>query len=195
MSPILGIIASSISGSISANSYESIATATGNGSASTITFSSIPSTYKHLQIRGIGKATVTTQASGLLNIQCNGDTGSNYARHSLRGDGTTVAASGTASTTNTRFQDALAYSQTSPINMSNIFGAFIIDIHDYSSTSKYKTVRGFGGLDANNSSVDLEINLISGVWMNTAAISSITLSANDPFTTTTTFALYGIKGA
>ena len=79
--------------------------------------------------------------------------------------------------------------------MSNIFGAFIIDIHDYSSTSKYKTVRGFGGLDANNSSVDLEINLISGVWMNTAAISSITLSANDPFTTTTTFALYGIKGA
>ena len=193
MSPIIGIIASSITGS-KLSSYESIATATGNGSSSTITFSSIPSTYKHLQIRGIGKATPTTQASGLLNIQCNSDTGSNYARHSLRGDGSTTAASGTASTTNTRFQDALAYSQTSPVNMANIFGAFIIDIHDYSSTSKYKTIRGLGGIDANTASADFEINLISGLWMNTAAINSITLSANDPFTTTTTFALYGIKG-
>ena len=177
------------------SAFESIATATGTGSSTSLTFSSIPSTYQHLQIRGIGKATATTSRSGLLSVQCNSDTGANYAAHRLRGDGTSVLAGGNASTTYTYFQDCLAYSKTATPDMANIFGAFIIDIHDYSSTSKYKTIRGFGGVDANYSSVDFEINLISGLWMNTAAINSITLNANDPLTTTTTFALYGIRGA
>jgi hypothetical protein len=71
-------------------------------------------------------------------------------------------------------------------------GAFIIDIQDYSSTSKNKTVRTFSGVDFNGSG---SVNLYSSLWMSTSAISSLTLTSNTgEFSTNTTFALYGIKG-
>jgi len=57
-------------------SYESIASASGTGSSGTITFSSIPSTYTHLQIRGIGR---NSYPSTQVNVRFNSDTGSNYA--------------------------------------------------------------------------------------------------------------------
>jgi hypothetical protein len=193
MAPIIGIMASANWTSGNASSYESIATVTGNGSSTSLTFSSIPSTYKHLQIRGIGK-TIALQRSTLLGIQFNSDTGANYTTHRLIGDGSNAAATGATATTYTSFRDTLAASQTSLPDMANIMGAVIIDILDYANTSKNKTVRGFGGVDGNYASVDFEVNLISGLWLNTAAISSITLVANDSFTTASTFALYGIKG-
>jgi hypothetical protein len=74
---------------------------------------------------------------------------------------------------------------------SPIMGAGIIDILDYANTNKYKTARSLRGYDANGSG---NMSLISGLWMNTAAISNITLTARggsvDQYTT---FALYGIK--
>ena len=72
------------------SSFESIATATGTGSSGVITFSSIPSTYKSLQIRYMSKD--TNASDGVLNpkIQFNSDTGNNYAYHELRGDGTSA---------------------------------------------------------------------------------------------------------
>jgi hypothetical protein len=55
--PILGIIASAITGNLVTTSYESIATVTvGGGGAATVAFTSIPATYTHLQIRGIGRS-------------------------------------------------------------------------------------------------------------------------------------------
>lgn len=193
MSPILGIIASSQTAS-TLTAFESIATVSGNGSSTSLTFSSIPSTYKHLQIRGIGKVTAL-QRSALLGVQFNSDTGTNYTTHRLIGDGSAAAATGATAQTYISFRDSIAGSQTSTPSMANIVGGVIIDIHDYASTSKYKTLRGFGGVDGNYASVDFEVNLISGLWLSTSAISSVTLYANDPFTTTSTFALYGIKGA
>ena len=59
-------------------SFDSIASATGTGSSGTITFSSIPQTYKHLQIRGIGRLDVVTGGVS-TRIRLNGDTTSNYA--------------------------------------------------------------------------------------------------------------------
>jgi hypothetical protein len=179
---------------VSASSYESIATATGTGSSATITFSSIPGTYSHLQIRGITKTTQTGSLALQLRIQLNGDTGTNYANHQLRGDGSSAAASGQITRSYINSTDTNASSATSPTNMANIFGVTIIDLIDYASTTKNKTVRHFSGLDANYASADLEINLGSGLWLNTAAVTSITLSSTDNFTSTTTFALYGIKG-
>ena len=78
-------------------SYESIASATGTGSSGTITFSSIPGTYQHLQIRINSRNDSTDGATTTMRF--NGDTGSNYARHYLYGDGATVSASGNATTT------------------------------------------------------------------------------------------------
>ena len=192
LNTILGAFSSGVAASTS--SYESIASATGTGSSDTITFTSIPSTYTHLQIRGIAKVTAL-QRSSLLRVRLNGDSGTNYTQHRLTGDGATAAASGATAQTGPSFRDSIAGSQTSLPDMANIMGVAIIDIHDYASTTKNKTIRGIAGVDGNYSSVDFEINLMSGLWINTSAVTSVSLVSNDPFTTTTTFALYGIKGA
>ena len=78
---------------------------------------------------------------------------------------------------------------------SSTFTPSIVDIVDYGSASKYKTVRSFDGADMNGSGT--EINLTSGLWLSTSAITSITLTTTGgyAFRAGTTFALYGIKGA
>ena len=92
MNPILGIIASSMLGVTS--SYESIATTTvGALGASSVTFSSIPSTYKHLQLRWIARSN-RVAAQDFVDIRLNSDTGANYSAHLLYGDGS--AATSTA---------------------------------------------------------------------------------------------------
>jgi len=169
-------------------SYESIASATGTGSSSTITFTSIPSGYASLQIRGIASTPdAVTDAVG--NIRFNSDSGSNYASHLLYGNGSSASAVGLANRTNLF---GAVYVPGTTYN-SSIRGAMIIDIHDYASTTKYKTVRFFGGMDTNGGVSYIALN--SGLWMSTSAITSITIDFVQNASTTSTFALYGIKGA
>jgi len=74
----------------------------------------------------------------------------------------------------------------------NIYAVSVIDILDYANTSKNKTIRALDGMDANGSG---QVILNSGLWINTAAITSVTLQASaSSFTTASHFALYGIKG-
>lgn len=167
--------------------FESIATAVGTGSSGTITFSSIPSTYKHLQIRFLG---LQNQFGGQgVRMRLNSDTGTNYVRHNLLGSGGAVVATGATT------QDHIpvcARSGGLPTS-TTIGGVSIIDVHDYASTTKNKTVRVFDGFDNNTASG--EIDLTSGLWLNTNAVTSVTLfmdSAN--WTTASLFSLYGIKG-
>jgi hypothetical protein len=76
------------------------------------------------------------------------------------------------------------------------FGASIISIQDYASTTRNKTVRGFSGSEANTASANFYVVLNSGLWLNTSAITSITmLPGQTAFKAGSTFALYGIKGA
>jgi hypothetical protein len=183
--PILGITASSILKVTS--SYESIASTAGTGSSGTITFSSIPATYASLQIR----SNFFTAAYGTpnVNVQLNGDTGSNYAFHWLRGTGS-VGTTGQASQTNMRLVP-------SSIDIDSDYGvAAIMDIHDYASTTKNKTIRSFGGSDGDVYFASGTVALLSGVWLNTNAITSITIFLGaGSFSTNSTFALYGVKGA
>lgn len=169
-------------------SYESIASATGDGSSGTITFSSIPSTYKSLQVRWMCRTT-NGGTSDTIFMRMNGDTGSNYARHYIQGNGTTVSASGAASQTNILF-DATA----GGTEAAGVHSVGVMDIHEYSNTSMYKTSREFFGIDRNGSGACL---LLSGLWMSTSAINSLTFYTNSTsgFATSTSFALYGIKGA
>ena len=167
-------------------SYESIATITGNGSGSTFTFSSIPSGYTHLQIRLIARG-VRAFTTEQFAIRFNGDTGNNYAYHKLVGDGSSLIASATTSTN-------IIYPFAFPADTAtaNCFTAGIIDIYDFASTNKTKTIRALGGYDITGS--PSEDNVSSGFWNNTAAITSVTVRSNGAFTTTSQFALYGIKG-
>ena len=180
---MLNTILGSLSGGVAAatGSYESIASASGTGSSNVITFSSIPSSYASLQIRCLW---VTDGWS--VKIRFNSDSGNNYAYHRLVGNGSTASSDGYASES---FIDLDAGGLTGTEQ-----SVGIIDIHDYASTTKNKTVRQFTGLDRNTTNG--RVRLVSGLWVNTAAINTITFTADNsqPFTTTSTFALYGIKG-
>ena len=183
---ILGILASSGAGG-AATACESIATSTGTGSSGTISFTSIPSTYTHLQIRLMARSSDALSASDHL-MQVNTDTGANYTYHAFYGSGSSTGAFGAASTT-INYLGEITYASAA----ANIMGVTIIDILDYASTTKYKTTRVFNGDDRNGAGY---VYLTSGLWMNTAAITSVQIKTNSGnFTTASTFALYGIKAA
>ena len=191
---IPGIIASSRP--VVSGAYESIATATGTGSSGTITFSSIPSTYQHLQIRMIVKDTDTTAGTYTVPgiIRFNSST-TGYSRHELTGNGSTVSAAGVASTSSMRIAP-VPTSPATPTN-TNMLGASVVDIHDYASTTKYKTVRAFAGEDMNSATSGTgNANLYSGSWQNLDAVDSITLITGGLYwSSSSVFSLYGIKGA
>lgn len=159
--------------------YDSIATVTvGSGGASSITFNSIPSTYKHLQIRGIAQ-----ESGSQISLRFNGDTGANYSFHNLSGFGTVAAGAGT-SQSQIFLNFYVAVSPSAPF-------AFIIDVLDYADTNKYKTLRSLNGTDLNGDGV---VELVSGSWRNTAAINSITIyDSGANLGQYSTFALYGVK--
>lgn len=171
-----------------ASSFESIATANGTGSSGTITFSSIPSGFKHLQIRGISRN--SANSIGAL-MQFNSDTGSNYAYHLLRGNGTVADAVGVSANTNITFMTVPSSANA------DVVCASVIDILDYGNSTKNKTVRFLIGSDNNDTSTSYQIRVMSGLWVNTNAITSVSLVAGGSgnWTTATTFALYGIKEA
>lgn len=193
MSPILGTLASQFSGK-PFGSFESIASTTvGSGGSATVTFNSIPSTYTHLQVRLIarGGRTDSEQQAGGLYIQLN----SNFltSQHQIRSNGSTVvniANSGGLS------DGTLVLWVPAANASSSIFGAGIIDILDYASTSKTKVLRILSGNDINNGSGVIAPS--SALWNSTNAITSITFGPTDGIGTIpqySSFALYGIKGA
>jgi hypothetical protein len=173
----------------SADNYymEPIATVMGTGSSGTITFSNIPQGYKHLQIRAIGR---TDFAAGNIQIiaRFNGDTTTNYSTHNLYGIGSgTGTFSGNANVTYTEVGQFAGST-----NSSGIMGIAVVDILDYSNVNKFKTTRSLSGNDGNGTGI---IILSSGLWMNTAAITSMVILAGaGSFLTTSRFSLYGIKG-
>lgn len=178
MSPILGIFASRQSAP--ASSYESIATVSSSGSSGTLSFTSIPGSYSALQIRGL------YSGDGGFLFTLNGNTSAVYTGHNLRADGTTLYAAGNATA------NGYANFTTTPTGSSLNLHACIIDIVDYASTSKNKTVRMFDGYEDNSSGV---VALFSAGFLSASAITSITLDANGTWRNKTTFSLYGIKGA
>ena len=169
--------------------YESIATTTLSSSQATITFSSIPATFTHLQIRALVTGTNATQ-TGSTSFQLNGDTGSNYTRHQLGGGGATAFAY--AATAETKGH-VYGYND----NLNNVVPmSFVMDILDYANTSKYKTTRILSGSDRNGTPPYGDINLISSLWLNTNAITSLSIFiGGQNIGQYSSFALYGIKGA
>jgi hypothetical protein len=179
----LGIMASGGAGAV--GDYDSIATVTlSSGTSSSFDFTSIPSTYKHLQIRAVAYASGAGANWYDTFMQFNGDTGSNYAYHALQGDGTSASADASINRSN------MIVGYFGGVNQS----AMVIDILDYANTNKFKTVRALTGLNQNGSN-DRGIILASNLWRSTAAITSIKLFPSSSVATAyTQFALYGIRG-
>ena len=188
MTPILGILASS--GQVSRmGNYTSISTATvTSGGTASITFSSIPSTYTHLQVRAFAKGDYASVSPIALAFRLNGDSGSNYAIHYLYGAGTGGGTAGAFTSVTVGYQGVIS----SAVDNANVFGVSVMDVLDYTNTNKYKTIRCFSGYDANGSG---QAYLNSSLWQNTSAITSITLTpgAGTNFNQYSSFALYGVK--
>jgi hypothetical protein len=165
--------------------YDALGSVTvGSGGLSSITFSAIPQTYTHLQIRYISRDSRNVGNSP-VQMQFNSDTGNNYARHDIYADGSSVGAEAAASTSSI-WMNSSGNSVTS-----GMFGVGVIDIVDYANTNKYKTSRALSGGDYNGSGF---LMLSSGVWLNTTAINSITFTPYTPnFLQYSNFSLYGIR--
>jgi hypothetical protein len=166
-----------------------------SGGVATITFAGIPNTYKHLQIRAIGQSSRATFGFDDVILRFNGDTGTNYARHYLGGDGSSAYA-GAANTPSTYiYTDSIIGSSTAG---ASFFGGFVMDIFDYTSTLKNKTVRTLGGIDLNGTvgGQGGRITLNSGLWFATpSAINSLILStaSGTNFSQHSQFTLYGVR--
>ena len=161
--------------------YEPIATTILGSSASTITLSSIPSTYTDLVLTANYEASSAAASGG---IQLNGDTtaGNYFFEH--------LANMGSSATGGERVGNRgwLNWKYGSTTNTSNIFEMHILQ---YANTSISKTALMRGGNTAHN-------ELLVGRWNSTAAINSITLDGSYGgfnFLSGATVTLWGITKA
>lgn len=155
----------------------------GAGGANTIEFTNIPNTFQHLQLRIMSKSTNNEDNGDMI---FNGITTNTYAWHSLFGNGTSVTADASANRAN------IVAVRLAGSSFANVFSANQIDILDYASTSKNKTVRVFKGQDNNGSGA---VFLESGLCVSTSAITSIRFTARSfNFAQHSTASLYGVIG-
>jgi hypothetical protein len=190
MTPLLtGVLASQISGHLTPawspeGGYDSLATVTLASAASAISFTGIPSNYKHLQIRSLSQSSTTTGNWMRHIVAFNSDTtNSNYIDHILAANGTVATGVSEAST-----RKGFGHAGCSH------WGVNITDILDYSSDTKRKvsrTLRGVDSLGSQSSVIATESNL----WLSSSPINSITMNIEDGsnFISGSTFALYGVK--
>lgn len=193
--PILGITASQITGRLAVPDTGAMfplgMVQVGSGGSASISFSSIPSTYKHLQIRYLARDTSADNDGNSVILRFNSDSGTNYVRHYMLGTGTSALSGAVTSTTG--IDGGLIQGGG---GLATCYSAGVIDILDYTSTSKYKTVRSLSGNSTNASTAVNYVEFESGLWLNTAAITSVTISSNSGnLAQYSSFALYGIKGA
>jgi hypothetical protein len=192
MTPLLtGVFASQISGRLtvpdSGAMFPIAMVNVGSAGSSTISFTSIPQTYKHLQLRLIARGGSGSSNDSYMNLTFNSVGSSVYSAHQLYGDGSSSLANAFSSQS-VIYTNRIAGGSTN----ASTFGTVVMDILDYASTSKYKTVRTLGGWDANGSG---RIALSSGLYQQTTAITSLTLTPEaGNFPQYSQFALFGIKG-
>ena len=152
------------------------------------TFSSIPQTFQHLEIRIFGRGTVSATSVDNL-VQINGDvTNANYTTHSFSGNGTAASSNALVAGTYWTFPQLAGGNATA-----GVFGVTIAQILDYTSTTKNKVFRAIGGSDNNGSGI---AELRSGVYFNATILPVTSISfymANAAVGTTVQ--LYGIQSS
>jgi len=154
--------------------YTPLATVTLGTSVSSVTFSSIPSTYRDLILVFAG----TRTGNNNVQYRFNSDTGTNYA---------TVIAAGNGSGTTTGAESLSFLFSTSYTLQTDTQLNTILQVMDYSATDKHKaTLLRF-------SQAGSGVSIAAGRWANTAAITSVQIyTGNNDFGSGSTFSLYGV---
>lgn len=189
--PIIGVVASSISGHLTPpydpSAFDSLASVSLTSYASSVSFAGIPSGYKHLQVRYLIQ---NDTAAYFLRIQVNGITSAtNYTGHYLTGDGASITAGAYQGASTGDAGILMPRASTT----ANIYTGGIIDVLDYASNAKYKTFKGIGGFDINGSGGKVDMNS-AFYFGDTNPITSLTFGFTaGSFTANSQIALYGVK--
>jgi len=140
---------------------------TGSSATYACSFNNVPQTFENLQVRVYARGTQASVSNFML-LQYNADSSNTYyAEHHLVGNGSSVVSNQATSQTYINIG-----SVTGNTALANNFGVAIIDILDYTSTTKHKVNRTIIGYDNNGSG---EVQLSSGLYANTTSILPITL--------------------
>ncbi len=173
---------------------EAIATTYLEADAASVTFSSIPATYEHLQLR-VNARSDRVNYVDTIELNLNGDTGTNYSIHFMGGYNTSTTAFG--GTGYTYMQ--IVHCVTTLGAPASEYGGLIIDILDYANTNKNTTVMDTAWASGLNVSASLRplVTFTSNLWADTAAVNSIVLAPNvaSNFTRGSEFTLYGLNSA
>ena len=170
------------------SAFELLETEILTGSRATVTFSGLVSAYsadyQHLQVRAVVQSN-RGAGDDLVRLQINNATGSVYSHHGLRGNGVTVAAYSTGTSTTSMFLGE----QPDGTTGADRFGAFVCDLLDPFDTNKYTTIRTLSGNEA------LNVGFRSGLYQATTAVDELDFTCLASFVAKSRFSLYGLKAA
>lgn len=179
-------------GGAPSGAFEQIATAFGTGSSGTITFSSIPNTYRHLQVRFTARMDGNSSAPRQINVRYNGQA-STYNGYMLRSDGNNAPSGVDFS------EGVICYAPVLTATADS-FVAGVFDLYDYNSANKNATSRTIAGYHNGGSAAGAiaTVNMLSlgnVVRTSTTAITQLEFVAGfGNFVAASRFSLYGIRG-
>jgi hypothetical protein len=173
-------------GAAAASGFQLISTSLLATTTASVTFSAIPASFTHLQLRVVGRYTAATVSSNMT-LRFNADSGANYGYQYIRNNNGTITAAAPGS-----YQTSL-YVGDMPgaSDAASFYGSMIIDLLDYANTNKIKTLKTFNG---RGSGANPALDMFNGTWNSTAAISSILVSdavTSASFAAGTRVSLYG----
>jgi hypothetical protein len=193
--PILGVIASGISGNLITGAFDSIATVTTTAGQTAVNFLSIPATYKHLQVRGIARANESNPGDGSgIYMRLNGNNAANYWYQRIYCVRGTANNNGAADyQANTTYPDCGII--TSASQPASIYGGLIIDIPDYANVNIKHSGSVQSGFATTSSSTNQYTHTGAFAWNSASAIYEINMIVGTgSFAAGSVISLYGIKG-
>jgi hypothetical protein len=180
---------------------EAITTSYLESSQNSITFSSIPSTYEHLQIRANLRDSGTGNYSAVKMWFATGggseDYGSNYTFHQIYSHGPTIKSEMSGSVNHARAY-GVAANDVDPHVQPSVFASCNILIVDYANTSKNTTWEhnGYSWVNHDYTNMETFASFGGGMWNNTGAVDKIVFGCEAaPYLRGSTITLYGIKAA
>jgi hypothetical protein len=157
-----------------------------------LVFNSIPSTYRHLLVKGSIHSNRSAGNDGGLGIRFN-DSATGYDYQQLYVAGTAVAGDGGSAFTQTSFGTVGVAQDT---QNSNLFSPFEFTVANYANTGFYKAVYG-SSANVPASAGNGASGAFAGMWQNTSAINKIEMRTNNfgssSFVANSTYYLYGIE--
>lgn len=179
---LLGILNAQAAAAGGAGAYDLLETTILNTTSTSVFLTGLDSysDYKHLQIRATYNNNITSNNEWSLRLNFSSD--SHYSRFRLEGTPNTILTEESANANRIIFGKMAA---------SDSNGSIVLDILDFNSSTKNKTIRAFFGHQGASS----YITLASGTANDTSPLTTINFrTESGNWNVSTRFSVYGIKG-